>query len=74
MPQSDLIQKTTRYYAPRTRHNVRSVTLSNSVLFVSPGPSIDASENQVVIQDNLIEPMELAVPKLYQMAVLLKEH
>ena len=68
----------THYYVPRTRLNIRSVTvtLSNSVLLVSPGPSIDGSEHHVVIQDNLIELLELVpvVPKLYRMNVLLKEH
>ena len=50
--------------------------LSNSVLLVSPGPHIDESENQVVIQDNLNELLELvpAVPRLHRMNVLLKEH
>jgi hypothetical protein len=60
-----------QYYAPRTRHNIRSVTLSNSVLLVSPSPHSDGSEeNQVVIQDSLVS----AVPKLHRMNVLLKEH
>lgn len=58
-------------------YNIRSVTLSNSVLLVSPSPHIDGSgENQVVIQDSLNELLELvpAVPKLHRMNVLLKEH
>ena len=58
-------------------YNIRSVTLSNSVLLVSPSPHIDGSgENQVVIQDSLNELLELvpAVPKLHRMKVLLKEH
>jgi sister chromatid cohesion protein DCC1 len=66
-----------QYYAPRTRHNIRSVTLSDSFLLVSPSPHIDGSEkNQVVIQDSLDELLKLfpAVPKLHRMNVLLKEH
>jgi sister chromatid cohesion protein DCC1 len=57
-------------------YNIRSVTLSNSVLLASPSPHIDGGENQVVIQDNLNELLELmpAVPKLHRMNVLLKEH
>ena len=58
-------------------YNIRSVTLSNSVLLVSPSPhDMDGSENQVVIQDSLNELLELvpAVPKLHRMNVLLKEH
>jgi sister chromatid cohesion protein DCC1 len=59
-------------------YNIRSVTvtLSNTVLSVSPSPHIDGSENQVVIQDNLNELLELvpAVPKLHRMNVLLEEH
>jgi sister chromatid cohesion protein DCC1 len=58
-------------------YNIRSVTLSNSVLLVSPSPRLDGSEeNQVVIQDSLNELLELvpAVPKLHRMNVLLKEH
>jgi sister chromatid cohesion protein DCC1 len=57
-------------------YNIRSVTLSNSVLLVSPSPHIDGSENQVIIQDSLNELLELvpAVPKLHRMNVLLKEH
>jgi sister chromatid cohesion protein DCC1 len=57
-------------------YNIRSVTLSNSVLLVSPGPHNDGSENQVVIQDSLNELLELvpAVPRLHRMNVLLKEH
>jgi sister chromatid cohesion protein DCC1 len=57
-------------------YNIRSVILSNSVLLVSPSPRIDGSENQVVIQDSLNELLELvpAVPRLYRMNVLLKEH
>ena len=49
-------------------YNIRSVTLSNSVLLVSPSPHIDGSENQVVIQDSLNELLEfvLAVPKLHR--------
>jgi len=61
---------------PDKTYNVRSVTLSNSVLLVSPSPHIERSENQVVIQDGLNELLELvpAVPKLQRMNVLLKEH
>ena len=61
---------------PDKTYNVRSVTLSNSVLLVSPSPHIEGSENQVVIQDGLNELLELvpAVPKLQRMNVLLKEH
>jgi sister chromatid cohesion protein DCC1 len=58
-------------------YNIHSVTLSNSVLLVSPSPHLDGSEeNQVVIQDSLNELLELApaVPKLHRMNVLLKEH
>lgn len=57
-------------------YNVRSVTLSNSVLVLSPTPRIDGSEDQVVIQDSLNELLELvpAVPKLHRMNVLLQEH
>lgn len=58
-------------------YNIRSVTLSNSVLLVSPCPHIDGSEeNQVFIQDSLNELLELvpAVPKLHRMNVLLREH
>jgi sister chromatid cohesion protein DCC1 len=57
-------------------YNIRSVTLSNSVLLVSPGPHVDGSESQVVIQDSLNELLELvpAVPKLHRMNALLKEH
>lgn len=57
-------------------YNIRSVTLSNSVLVVSPHPDVDGSEDQVVIQDSLKELLELvpAVPKLHRMNVLLKEH
>lgn len=57
-------------------YNIRSVTLSNSVLLVSPAAHIDGSENEVVIQDNLNELLEVvpAVPKLHRMNVLLKEH
>ena len=57
-------------------YNIRSVTLSNSVLLVSPSPHVDGSEHQVVIQDSLNELLELvpAVPKLHRMNVLLKEH
>lgn len=57
-------------------YNIRSVTLSNSVLVVSPHPHVDGSEDQVVIQDSLNELLELApaVPKLHRMIVLLKEH
>ena len=53
-------------------YNIRSVTLSNSVLVVSPTPHI---EDQVVIQDSLNELLELvpAVPKLHRMTVLLQE-
>ena len=57
-------------------YNIRSVTLSNSVLVVSPHPDVDGSEDKVVIQDSLKELLELvpAVPKLHRMNVLLKEH
>ena len=57
-------------------YNIRSVTLSNAVLIVSPRPDVDGSEDQVVIQDSLNELLELvpAVPKLHRMNVLLKEH
>jgi hypothetical protein len=58
-------------------YNIRSVTLSNSVLVVSPRPDVDdGGEDQVVIQDSLSELLELvpAVPKLYRMNVLLKGH
>lgn len=57
-------------------YNIRSVTLSNSVLVVFPHPDVDGSEDQVVIQDSLKELLELvpAVPKLHRMNVLLKEH
>ena len=52
------------------------MTLSNSVLLVSPSPHIDGNENQVVIQDSLNELLELvpAVPKLHRINVMLKEH
>jgi sister chromatid cohesion protein DCC1 len=65
-----------QYNAPPTIHIIRSVTLSNSVLLVSPSPHIDGSENQVIIQDSLNELLDLvpAVPKLHRMNVLLKEH
>jgi hypothetical protein len=65
-----------QYYAPPTIHIIRSVTLSNSVLLVSPSPHIDGSENQVIIQDSLNELLDLvpAVPKLHRMNALLKEH
>jgi sister chromatid cohesion protein DCC1 len=55
-------------------YNIRSVTLSNAVLVVSP--DVDVSEDQVVIQDSLNELLELvpAVPKLHRMNILLKEH
>jgi sister chromatid cohesion protein DCC1 len=58
-----------QYYAPSTRHKICSVTLSNSVLFVSPSPRLDGSKNKVVIQDSLNELLELvpAVPKLHRM-------
>jgi sister chromatid cohesion protein DCC1 len=57
-------------------YNIRSVTLSNSVLLVSPSLHIDGSENQVVNQDSLNELLELvpAVPKLHRVNVLLKAH
>jgi Sister chromatid cohesion protein Dcc1 len=57
-------------------YNIRSVTLSNSVLLVSPSPQIDGSESQVVIQDRLNELLGLvsAVPKPYRMNILLKKH
>jgi sister chromatid cohesion protein DCC1 len=72
-----VVQKTTQYLCTSDKtYNIRSVTLSNSVLLVSPSPHIDGSENQVVIQDSLNELLELvpAVPKLHRMNVLLKEH
>ena len=53
------------------------MTLSNSVLVVSPRPDVDdGSEDQVVIQDSLNELLELvpAVPKLHRMKMLLKGH
>ncbi|KAI0270371.1 hypothetical protein BGY98DRAFT_1100700 [Russula aff. rugulosa BPL654] len=52
------------------------VTLSNTVLLLSPSPQIDGSEKRVVIQDSLNELLELvpAVPKLHLLNVLLKEH
>lgn len=55
-------------------YNIRSVTLSNAVLVVSP--DVDGSEDQVVIQDSLNELLELVptVPKLHRMNILLKEH
>ena len=54
-------------------YNIRSVTLSNSILVVSSIPHI---EDQVVIQDSLNELLELvpSVPKLHRMNVLLQEH
>ncbi len=58
-------------------YNIRSVTLSNSVLVVSPSPhGGDGNENQVIIQDSLNELLELipAVPKVHRMNALLKEH
>ncbi|KAF8482774.1 sister chromatid cohesion protein Dcc1 [Russula ochroleuca] len=57
-------------------YNIRSVTLSNSVLVVSPVPHIDGGEDQVIIQDSLNELLELvpAVPKLHRMNVMLQEH
>ncbi|KAI0256129.1 sister chromatid cohesion protein Dcc1 [Lactifluus subvellereus] len=57
-------------------YNIRSVTLSNSVLVVSPSPDLDASEGQVVIQDSLKELLELvpAVPRLHRLGALLREH
>jgi hypothetical protein len=56
--------------------NIRSVTLSNSVFSVSPSPHTDGSEEKVMIQDSLNEPLKLvlAVPKLHRMNALLKEH
>jgi hypothetical protein len=49
---------------------------SNSVLLVSPGPHIDGSENQVVIQESLNESSEVvqAVPELHRVNALLKEY
>jgi sister chromatid cohesion protein DCC1 len=57
-------------------YNIRSVTLSNSVLVLAPVPHNDGSEDQVVIQDSLNELLELvpAVPKLHRMKALLQEH
>lgn len=57
-------------------YNIRSVTLSNAVLVVSPCPDADGSENRAIIQDSLNELLELvpAVPKLHRMNALLKEH
>ena len=57
-------------------YNIRSVTLSNSFLLLSPSPQIDGSEKRVVIQDSLNELLELvpAVLKLHLLNVLLKEH
>jgi hypothetical protein len=62
---------TMQYYAPRTRHNIRSVTLSNTVLLVSPSLHIDGSENQVVVQYSHNELFELmpAVPKPHRVIV-----
>jgi sister chromatid cohesion protein DCC1 len=56
-------------------YNIRSVTLSSSVLLVSPGSRIDERENQLVIQDSLNELLELvpAVPGSNRMNFLLKE-
>ncbi|KAI9509500.1 sister chromatid cohesion protein Dcc1 [Russula earlei] len=63
---------------PDRTYNIRSVTLSNTVLVVSPSTSVDVDggEAQVVIQDSLSELLELvpAVPKLHRMNALLKEH
>lgn len=53
------------------------MTLSNSVLVVSPRPDVDdGREDQVFIQDSLNELLELvpAVPKLHRVNVLLKGH
>ena len=57
-------------------YNIRSVTLSNSVLVMSPVSHNDGGEDQVVIQDSLNELLELvpAVPKLHRMNVMLQEH
>ena len=65
-----------QYYVLRKGHITSALTLSNSVLLVSPSPHIDGSENQVVSQDSLNELLELvpAVPKLHRINVLLKEH
>ena len=65
-----------QYYVLRKGHITSALTLSTSVLLVSPSPHVDGSENQVVIQDSLSELLELvpAVPKLHRMNVLLKEH
>jgi sister chromatid cohesion protein DCC1 len=42
-------------------YNIRSMTILNAVLLVSPSPFIHGGENQVpvVIQDNLNEPLKL---------------
>ena len=52
------------------------MTLSNSVLVVSPSSDVDASEGQVIIQDSLKELLELvpAVPRLHRLNALLREH
>jgi sister chromatid cohesion protein DCC1 len=57
-------------------YNIRSVTLSNSVLVVSPCPDVGASEHRVVVQDSLNELLELvpAIPRLHRLNALLKEH
>ncbi|KAI9461279.1 sister chromatid cohesion protein Dcc1 [Lactarius psammicola] len=57
-------------------YNIRSVTLSNSVLVISPPPDADGNSDQVVIQDSLGELLELVltVPRLRRLDTLLKEH
>ena len=52
------------------------MTLSNSVLVVSPSSDVDASEGQVIIQGSLKELLELVptVPRLHRLNALLREH
>lgn len=54
-------------------YSVRSVTLSNSVLVVTP-PGDDDALQGVVIRDQVNEILELApaVPKLYKLSAMLK--
>ncbi len=51
------------------------MTLSNSVLVISPSDA-DGNSDQVVIQDSLNELLELVptVPRLHRLRALLKEH
>lgn len=57
-------------------YNIRSVTLSNSVLVITPPPDADGNSDRVVIQDSLSELLELVptVPRLHRLNTLLKEH